>query len=250
MPAPVYSIVTVTYDEAGNVDRFLKAIADAVRPLGEPFEIIVVDDNSPDGTGRIVEATAAGEVPEARLVTRLVERGIGSAYRRGVDEALGKIIVLMDADFSHPPSELGSLLAGAEDGALTIGARFLRPGDFQTSLIRFLPTRTINLWHRHLLASGVHDHTNGYVAAPAAALRRLIADGAAMGLEPFDRILYTLILVVAARRLGVPIHEVPARYVFREVGETKIPFVRGVRLLFEEWFDSLRLFPYARKRIT
>ena len=117
MPALTYSIVTVTYDEAGNIARFLEAVADAVRPLGGPFEIIVVDDNSPDGTGRIVEEAAAGAVPEARLVSRLDERGIGSAYRRGVHEARGGIVALMDADFSHPPAELGALLRGAESGA-------------------------------------------------------------------------------------------------------------------------------------
>lgn len=237
-----YSLITVTYNEAENIEDFVTAVAAAVRPLGKPFEIIVVDDDSPDGTGRIV-TDLAKRTPEVRLVTRHHERGIGSAYLRGIHESRGRILATMDADLSHPPAALPEMLAAAEEGALVLGSRFLRAGDFDTLWYRVLPTRTINLWHRYLLRTQLNDHTNGYVSVSRPALERLLLEGDRLGLPPFERILYGLVLVALARRIGVPVKELPAKYVFRTKGETKIRFGRGVALFFEEWLDSVRLLP-------
>ncbi|HUS18872.1 MAG TPA: glycosyltransferase [Terriglobales bacterium] len=237
-----YSLITATYNEAENIQDFLRALASTVRPLGRSFEIVVVDDNSPDGTGRLVEDLRR-EIPEIRLITRTIERGIGSAFRRGIQVSSGRVITTMDADFSHPPAALPELLAAADTGALVLGSRFLRSGDFETLWYRRLPTRIINRWHRLLLNTSLNDHTNGYIAVPREALDRLLAEGDGRGIPPFERILYGLVLVALARRLGIPVIERPARYVFRTRGETKIRFGRGVLLFFEEWLDSLRLLP-------
>jgi dolichol-phosphate mannosyltransferase len=237
-----YSLITATYNEAENIQDFLRAVADAARPLGKSFEIVVVDDNSPDGTGRLVQSLQR-EIPEIRLVVREDERGIGSAYLRGIQESSGEVVATMDADFSHPPAALPELLAAATAGALVLGSRFLRSGDFDTLWYRFFPTRIINLWHRLLLNTSLNDHTNGYIAVPRVLLDRLLAEGERQGIPPFDRILYGLVLVALARRVKVPIAEVPAKYIFRTRGETKIRFGRGVILFFEEWLDSLRLLP-------
>jgi dolichol-phosphate mannosyltransferase len=237
-----YSIITVTYNEAENIADFLKAIAGVLQPLGKTFEIVVVDDDSPDGTSRIVRDLAV-ELPMVRVVTRIGERGIGSAYLRGLRESAGRIVVTMDADFSHPPSALPQMIAAAEEGNLVLGSRFLRKGDFETLWYRFFPTRSINLWHRWILSTQLNDHTNGYVAAPRKAMDRLLLEGERRNMPPFERILYGLVLVALARRIGVPVTELPAKYVFRTKGETKIRFGRGVALFFEEWLDSLRLLP-------
>ena len=99
------------------------------------------------------------------------------------------------------------------------------------------------MWHRILLSTELNDHTNGYLAAPRRILDRLLLEGDRRGVAPFERILYGLILVALARRIGVPVKELPAKYIFRTKGETKIRFGRGVVLFFEEWLDSLRLLP-------
>ena len=237
-----YSLITVTFNEAENIGDFVRAIAASVRPLGKTFEIVVVDDNSPDGTGRVVEAVRQ-EVPEVRLVTRTNERGIGSAYLRGIQESRGRVVATMDADFSHPPATLPEMLAAADEGNLVLGSRFLRDGDFDTLWYRFFPTRIINLWHRYVLRTELNDHTNGYLAIPRASLDRLLLEGDRRDVRPFERILYGLVLVALARRIGMPVTELPAKYVFRTKGETKIRFGRGVALFFEEWLDSLRLLP-------
>ena len=237
-----YSLITVTYNEAENIQDFLRAVASAVRPLGKSFEIVVVDDNSPDGTGKLV-AALRDEIPEVRLIVRSNERGIGSAYLRGVKESCGRVLATMDADFSHPPAALPELLSAADQGALVLGSRFLRSGDFDTLWYRFFPTRIINMWHRVLLNTSLNDHTNGYIAIPREVLDNQLAEGKRRGIPPFDRILYGLVLVALARRSQVPVEEIPAKYIFRTRGETKIRFGRGVLLFFEEWLDSLRLLP-------
>ncbi len=241
--APEVSVVTITYNEAENIEEFIEAVASVLRGRGRSFEIVVVDDDSPDGTAELV-ACAAKRIPGVRLVRRKGERGIGSAYLRGIQESVGKIVVTMDADFSHPPDRLPALLTEAEGGALALGSRFLRPGDFVTRWIRWLPTRSINEWHRRFLGTGIRDHTNGYLAVVRENLQRLLDEGDRIGVRPFDRILYGLVLSVLAHRLGIPVFEVSARYIFRTRGETKIQLVRGMLLLVEEWTDSLRLFPF------
>ena len=153
----------------------------------------------------------------------------------------------MDADFSHPPDRIPALLAAAEKGALTLGSRFLRRGDFVTRWYRYLPTRGINLWHRLFLRTNLADHTNGFLAVPRALLDRLLEEGDRVGHPPFDRILYALSLSIFAMRRGIPVCEIPARYVFRTHGETKIRIGRGLLLLLEEWVDSIRLFPLRIK---
>jgi dolichol-phosphate mannosyltransferase len=151
------------------------------------------------------------------------------------------VICTMDADFSHPPEMLPSMLAAADTGSLVLGSRFLRDGDFDTLWYRWLPTRLANLWHRWLLGSRVDDHTNGYLAIQRVAFEELLRTGSALGVRPFDRILYGLALVALARRTQQPVMEQPAKYLFRTRGETKIKFARGVRLFFFELVDSLRL---------
>ena len=237
-----YSVVTATYNEAQNILSLLSAIQDALNSTRRTHEILVVDDDSPDGTGALVQ-NAIERNPDIRLLRRVGERGIGPAYLCGILASRGRVVCTMDADFSHPPASLPQLMDAATDGSLVLGSRFLRAGDFDTPWYRAMPTRTINLWHRWLLRTGLHDHTNGYLACRRETMDSLLEEGCRLGIRPFDRTLYGLVLATLARRRRVPVKELAARYVFRTQGETKIKFGRGVALLFEEWIDSLRLLP-------
>jgi dolichol-phosphate mannosyltransferase len=243
--SPVYSVITATYNEAENIQDFLRTVAGVLRGPQVAFEILVVDDNSPDGTGKLTRELSK-ELVEVRLITRQGERGIGSAYLRGITEAKGEFVALLDADFSHPPALLPDLFSLAQAGSLAIGSRFLKKGDFRTLWYRVAPTRVINSWHAFLLRSRVRDHSNGFLAIRRSALLQLLAAGERIGIRPFERTLYQLALIVLARRSGVPIKEVAAPYEFRERGQTKIGIRAGVALLFQEWLDSLRIARYAR----
>ncbi len=235
-----YSVVTATLNEAENIRELVDAISVQLRAMNRPFEIIVVDDNSADGTAALVRECCASN-PHVKLIVRPDAQGIGSAYLCGIEHSKGAVVCTMDADFSHPPEMLPQLLGAADRDLFVLGSRFLRRGDLDTLWYRWAPTRTVNLWHSLVLRSGVRDHTNGYMAIRREALNRLLALGTAIGIRPFDRILYCLALVALARKAGQPLIELPAKYVFRRRGETKIKFARGVRLFFYEWGDSLLL---------
>jgi dolichol-phosphate mannosyltransferase len=235
-----YSIVTATLNEAENIRDLIDAITAQLSPMGRTFEIIVVDDNSADGTAAVVRESAATN-PHVKLIVRSCAQGIGSAYLCGIEHSRGAVVCTMDADFSHPPAMLPQLLEAADRGLLALGSRFLRRGDLETLWYRWAPTRAANLWHSLVLRSGIRDHTNGYMAIRRDALQRILATGIAIGIRPFDRILYCLALVALARNTNQPVAELPARYVFRTRGQTKIKFARGVRLFFYEWGDSLFL---------
>jgi dolichol-phosphate mannosyltransferase len=235
-----YSVITATLNEAENIVELIQAITRQLVPLRKNFEIIVVDDNSSDGTATFVRNCSAADT-RVKLVSRSDARGIGSAYLSGIEHSTGRVVCTMDADFSHPPEMLPQLLQAADQGFLALGSRFLRRGDFDTLWYRWLPTRSANFWHSLVLRSGIRDHTNGYMAVKREVLKHLLDAGNACGVRPFDRILYCLALVALAKRTGQHVVEVPTKYVFRTRGETKIKFGRGVRLFFFEWADSLRL---------
>src|SRR5262245_2236238 len=107
-------VIIPTYDEAENIERLIAAI----RALPGHFEITVVDDNSPDGTGRIVEGIAAKD-PAVHVLHRSGKLGLGTAYIEGFKYALRngvEAVIEMDADFSHDPRELPNFLAKIEEG--------------------------------------------------------------------------------------------------------------------------------------
>jgi dolichol-phosphate mannosyltransferase len=235
-----FSVITATLNEAENILDLIQAITAHLVPSGKSFEIVVVDDNSSDGTAEIVRRCSS-QFPNTKLVSRPAPAGIGSAYLCGIQHSAGRVVCTMDADFSHPPETLPRMLAVADEGVLVLGSRFLRSGDFDTLWYRWLPTRLANLWHGVMLRSGVQDHTNGYLAMQRVALDGLLEEGRAQRVHPFDRILYGLALVALARRTQQPVVEQPTRYLFRTRGETKIKFAKGVRLFFFELADSLRL---------
>src|SRR5438270_11443731 len=121
MPAAMLtvSVVLPTFNERGNIGELIAAIQ---RALNDP-EIVVVDDNSPDGTWQLVQ-TLADQNPRVRLVRRTAERGLTSAIQRGIDESHGDVVFWMDCDFSMPPATMPWLLKQIEAGAdVAIGSR-------------------------------------------------------------------------------------------------------------------------------
>ena len=128
-------LVIPTYNEAENVGPIVRAVAEEMAKIapGE-HRILVVDDNSPDGTGQLADQLAE-ELDVVEVMHRATKDGLGRAYIAGFEHALAggaELVIEMDADFSHDPKYLGDLLAAAEDADLVLGSRYVAGGAVRT----------------------------------------------------------------------------------------------------------------------
>jgi len=210
-------VVIPTYQEALNV---LEALA-RVREAAPEADILVVDDSSPDGTAELA-AKAGEEMGGIRVLVRAERQGLGPAYREGWQWAIDhgyEAVVSMDADGSHDPASLPSLLGPLEAGAdLVMGSRYVPGGSVPGwALHRLLLSRVGNRYAGLVLGCGVHDATGGYRAYRADLLRRidlstLHANGYGFQIE----------LVHRSVELGAHVMEVPITFVDREFGTSKM----------------------------
>ncbi|MBI2079019.1 MAG: glycosyltransferase family 2 protein [Euryarchaeota archaeon] len=124
---PHLSVVVPTYNEAASIEEVLRQIGDAC--AGVDYEIVVVDDNSPDGTSQLVEESSRKD-PRVRLVLRTRERGLATAVIEGIRRATGTFVVVMDSDFQHPPTTIPKLLSAAQDqrADLVVASRYAKGG--------------------------------------------------------------------------------------------------------------------------
>jgi len=213
-PTPQISIILPTLNEVGNiellVDRTLQALGDY--PGG--VEVVVVDDDSPDGTWRLVAEKAAVDA-RVRLIHRQNESGLTSAISRGIREARGQWVGWMDCDLSMPPEDWPRLAGALANGAdMAVGSRYVPGGgDVAHSFTGRLFSRIINIYAGILLDWSIKDYTSGFILG-----RR----------EIFDRINlrgdygeYCIDMLYRTRRAGYTIKELPYLCVPRQVGESK-----------------------------
>jgi dolichol-phosphate mannosyltransferase len=210
-------VVLPTYQEAENVVEVLRRLRAAVPEA----DILVVDDNSPDGTAEAAKAVAH-ELGGIDVLVRPAKTGLGSAYRTGFREGHARgyeVFVEMDSDLSHDPAALPGLLRAVEGGAdLALGSRYVPGGSIpRWSYFRRALSRWGNRYANGVLRLGVGDATSGYRAYRAAALAaldldRIRADGYGFQIE----------MVYRLARAGNRIVEVPIRFTDREHGASKM----------------------------
>ena len=210
-------VVLPTYNERENVANLLAA----VRSTLPTADILVVDDNSPDGTASIVEEVA-GELGQIKLLRRPGKHGLGSAYREGFVVALDEgydAVVSMDVDFSHDPASLPELLALLEAGAdAVIGSRYVPGGATEDwPLHRRVLSRWGNRYTSLVLRLQVRDCTSGFRAYRASALASIepsstTAEGYAFLTELVRRLV----------RAGYRVMESPITFRDRQYGESKM----------------------------
>ena len=220
-------VVVPTYNEASGIETALRRIRE-VLPDGE---ILVVDDNSPDGTAELVEAARAAD-PGVSLLRRPAKNGLGSAYLAGFAEGLERgfdILVEMDADLSHDPLALPALVSAATHGAdVAIGSRYVAGGSTPDwTWRRAFLSRWGNRYAALALGLAVNDSTSGYRAYRADALRRVdLGHVRAYGYGFQVEMTYRLI------NQGGRVVEVPVAFVDRRAGESKMSLPdrpRGLR---------------------
>jgi dolichol-phosphate mannosyltransferase len=209
-------IVMPTYNERQN----LESIATRVRTALPAADLLVVDDNSPDGTGDIADKLAEAD-PHVQVLHRTGKAGLGKAYIAGFGWALERgydVIVEMDADGSHQPEHLPSLVSALDRADLSIGSRWVRGGKVVNwPKSREALSRGANIYARIMLGIGVRDATAGYRAYRAGTLRTI-------SLERVESTGYCfqIDLTVRVARAGLRIVEVPITFVEREHGASKM----------------------------
>jgi dolichol-phosphate mannosyltransferase len=211
-------VVLPTYNEIENIDSISAAIL-AVLPAAT---LLVVDDGSPDGTGRRADELAALD-PRIRVRHRAAKQGLGRAYLDGFGVALeggATAVVQMDADWSHDPAVLPTLIAPLErnDADLVLGSRYTSGGGVvDWGLGRRIVSRGGSIFARVVLGLGPHDLTGGFKAWRAATLAAIPFDGVHAGGYVFQ-----IEMTYRASLAGARISEVPITFRDRRVGKSKM----------------------------
>jgi dolichol-phosphate mannosyltransferase len=209
-------VVIPTYNESGNLPRIVARVR-AATPL---VDILIADDNSPDGTGDIADALAAADAA-VHVLHRPGKAGLGAAYLAGFEWALARgydAVVEMDADGSHRPEDLPRLIAALPDADLVLGSRWVAGGQVVNwPLSRKLLSRGGNAYTRVMLRAPVRDATGGYRIFRASAL--LLLD---LGAVESQGYCFQVDLVWRAVQRGLVVREVPIMFVERELGTSKM----------------------------
>jgi len=228
-PAPAVSVVVPTFREAENLPILVPRLDAALREAGIDAEIIVVDDDSADGTEAACRSLAREH--RLRLEVRTTERGLSGAVLHGLRLARGEILVVMDADLSHPPEQVPDLVRALEDPAcdFALGSRYV-PGaktDEAWGLFRWLNSKVATLLARPFTAA--KDPMSGFFA-----LRRSTFEGA----PRLDPVGYKIGLELIVKCGCRGVREIPIRFDRRLHGESKlnlreqINYLRHLRRLF------------------
>lgn len=180
--------------------------------------MIVVDDDSPDGTASAVREAYGGS-PSVECLVRRGERGLATAIARGIDAAGTDLIGVMDTDFNHHPRYLPAMLSALDKADLVIGSRYLPGGGMKTSRFRFWGSWAFNAFIRSLLGSPVRDNLSGFLLGKRALFERLRDKPIYHGYGD-----YAIRLIHYALQEGFIIREVPVVYEFRLGGESKTEF--------------------------
>lgn len=235
---PSLSVLLPTYNERENLPIIVWLLAKylGTSTLLRSWEIIIIDDNSPDGTGDIAGKLQRiyGE-EHIRLHPRAGKLGLGSAYIHGLGFAKGELILIMDADLSHHPKFIDAMLQKRlETGAAVVtGTRYVPPGGVcGWDLKRKLTSRVANMLANVLLWPGVSDLTGSFRLYERTALMKLVEGCVTRGYT------FQMEMMVRAGEKGMTVEEVPITFVDRRFGESKLGageiagYLRGLWTLF------------------
>jgi dolichol-phosphate mannosyltransferase len=216
------SVILPTYNEAGNIVELVAAIKKQIPPAWAR-EIVVVDDNSQDGTFDLVKQAYADD-PEIRTILRKSNRGLAASIRTGIEAATGDYLLVMDTDFTHRPEEIPAMLHCVQIADLVNGSRFC-PGGNMADTAHYMASFIYNLFVRLIIRTQIQDNLGGFWVARTSLIRRL----------PFDDIFYGygdyyFRLLHFAQYAAMKIIELPSQYCERSSGTSKSNFVK---LLFQ-----------------
>lgn len=236
MSNPKYSIILPTYNEKENLPICIWLIVKYLKSTPHTFEVIIVDDNSPDGTVEVARKLQK-EFGEDKIVikSRPGKLGLGTAYIYALQSARGDFVILMDADLSHHPKFIPQMISLQEknDFDIVTGTRYALDGGVSGwDLRRKFISRGANFLAQFLLNPGVSDLTGSFRLYKKEILSKLISDCVSKGY------VFQMEMMVRASRMNCRIGEVPISFVDRFYGESKlggqeiVDYVKGLLYLF------------------
>ena len=232
------SIIVPTYNESQNIVRMLDSIAETLSPY-KGSEIIVVDDNSPDGTAEMAKSHAKIISTKKKIRIEIISRngklGLSSAIIKGVQYASGDFLVIMDSDFSHPPQVIPSIIQALQDSNydIVIASRYVKGGSIiGWPFKRRLMSKGATKIAQYGLGIDVKDPVSGFFA-----FRRDIISGL-----KFDAIGYKMLLEILVKTKGARVKEIPYTFTNRTIGASKL----DASVMFDYLGAVLRLYRYGK----
>ncbi|KUO41191.1 MAG: hypothetical protein AVW06_01670 [Hadesarchaea archaeon DG-33-1] len=211
------SIIVPTYNESANLPIFIEKVNETFSNRGITGEVIVVDDNSPDGTGRIAERLRA-RYKFLKVIHRPSKLGLGSAYKEGFRAAEGKLLFTMDADLSHDPIYIPHFIRGADRADVVLGSRYIKGGGtVGWNLYRKLVSKVANFLAGIVVGADVKDVTSGYRAYRREALAKIPLKEIKSGGYAFQ-----LEMIYEVKRKGFKISSIPIVFTDRRKGKSKL----------------------------
>ena len=228
-------VIVPTYNERENIAEITRQILDQ----GPMFDILIVDDGSPDGTGELADELAASE-PRITVLHRRDKRGLGTAYLAGFEVALERgfdFAFEMDADFSHDPKYLVPMLQRAQRGAdMVVGSRYIvGGGTVNWGIGRQLVSRFGGLYARTILGLPIRDLTSGFICYQRRALESVDLDAVASNGYSFQ-----IEMKYRVSQAGLRIEEMPIVFEDRRVGQSKMSSSIAAEALWMVWKLRLR----------
>ena len=227
------TVVLPTYNEADNLPQMAAALW--ALPATE-LSILVVDDNSPDGTGQAADQLAARNPGRLNVIHRPGKNGLGTAYIEGFTHAIGEgaqVIIQMDADFSHSPSYIPAMLEHLENYDVVIGSRYVAGGklDERWEFGRYLLSWFANsLYTRLILNAKTHDTTAGFKA-----WRRETLLGIGLDRVKSNGYVFQVEMAYLAERLGYRALEIPIYFEDRRIGQSKMTVPVKLEAALRTW---------------
>jgi dolichol-phosphate mannosyltransferase len=218
LPAPW--LILPTYNEAENIEPLVRAALPQLESTGLEHTVLIVDDNSPDGTGRIADRLAE-ESDRVRVLHRPRKQGLGRAYLAGFEVALADgadLILEMDSDFSHDPADLPRLIAATGAADLVLGSRYVPGGGVEDwGMLRRAVSRGGSAYARLLLGVPVRDLTGGFKC-----FHRRVLETIDLGWVHANGYGFQIELTYRAVQAGFTVTEVPIMFRERRVGRSKM----------------------------
>jgi dolichol-phosphate mannosyltransferase len=213
-------LILPTYNEAENIEPLVRAVLPQLASAGHEHTVLIVDDNSPDGTGRIADRLAE-ELAEVRVLHRPQKQGLGRAYLAGFDVALAEgadLLLEMDSDFSHDPADVPRLLAAAGAADLVLGSRYVPGGGVEDwGIVRRMLSRGGSAYARLVLGVPVRDLTGGFKC-----FHRRVLESIDLAGVHADGYGFQIELTYRAVQEGFTVTEVPITFRERRVGRSKM----------------------------